>query len=139
MNLKAVPGPRMDSVLPLAITKRGNSVATPGSKTHSAGPTPIWVSEPSLLSVARIGPEMFRSIVLPVTVFVNRTFRAPVVWMEVTPFWRVNVLSVSLFVVICRRTGKLHGLLPSVSVKMNGSVGAAGLVVWLVDQPPRWT
>ena len=44
--------------------------------------------------------------------------------MEVTPLCRVNVVSTSLLMVISRRTGKLQGLLPSVSVKMNGSVGS---------------
>ena len=67
---------------------------------------------------------MFRSITLPVAVFVNRTFRAPVVWMEATPFRRVNVVRISLLVVISKSTGKLQGLLPFVSVKMNGSVGS---------------
>jgi len=45
--------------------------------------------------------------------------------MEVTPLWRVNVVRISLLVVIFKSTGKLQGLLPSVSVKMNGSVGSA--------------
>ena len=124
MNVKAVPGPRMDSDLPFRMTKRGSSGATPGSKTHNAGPVPFWVSDPSLFTVARIGPEMFRTIDFPVIVFVKITLRAPVVWMVVTPLRRVKVVRISLFVVISRSTGKPHGLLPSVSVKMNGTVGS---------------
>src|SRR3954449_10589340 len=67
---------------------------------------------------------MFRSIVLPELVFVNRTFRAPVVWMVVTPLLRVNVARTSLLVVTSNNTGKLQGFCPCVSVKMNGSVGS---------------
>src|SRR5215212_7970580 len=115
----------MDSVLPRVRASRGNSGATPASKTHNAGPTPIWVSEPSGLTVAKIGPETFRCIDFPVSVLVKSTFKAPVVWMEVTPLSRVNVVSTSLLMVISRRTGKLQGLLPSVSVKINGSVGSS--------------
>ena len=124
MNVKADPGPRTDSVLPLTITKRGKSGATPGSKTHSARPRPIWVSELSLLTVAMMGPEMLRSITFSVTVFMSRTFRAPVVWMVVTPLFLVKVVSTSLLVVISRRTGKPQGLFPCVSVNINGCVGS---------------
>jgi len=66
---------------------------------------------------------MFRAIDRSVAVFVNVTFRAPVVWIVVTPLTRVKVVTTSLLVVMSRRTGKLHGLLPSVSVRMNGSGG----------------
>lgn len=124
MNLKAFPGPRTDSVWPFVIIILGNSGATPGSKTHNAGPVPFCAIDPSLFTVARMGPEMFRSIDWFVAVFVKVTFRAPVVLMEMTPSRRVKVVRVSLLVVISTSTGKPHGLLPSVSVKMNGLVGS---------------
>ena len=58
--------------------------------------------------------------------------------MVVTPFLRVCVVLISLLVVMSTRTGKLQGLLPSVSVNGSNTVGSALALSW-VDRLPRLT